>query len=145
MKIKRVDHIGVAVASIEPFKKLYTEILGLPLTHEEDYLGEAKIAFFPAGDTDVEFFASLHPDGELAHSVAKEGERIDHIAFVVEDIDQAVRELKAKGIPLVQPEPVPGARGSRIVFLDASATRGIKVELVQPGNLSSLNEIFTES
>ena len=136
MKIKRVDHIGVAVSNIEPFKKLYTEILGLPLGHEEDYLGEAKIAFFPAGDTDIEFFASLHPDGEVARSVAQQGERIDHIAFVVDDIDQAVRELKVKGIPLVEKEPVAGARGSRIVFLDDSATRGIKVELVQPGDPS---------
>ena len=131
MQLKKVDHIGIALSDNEPLKNVLTDVLGMKISLEEPYLDESNICFLPVGDTDVELFSSINSNGSVAQIIAEKGELIDHIAFEVDDIDAAVEELKSKQIPLMQEEPIPGARGSRIVFLDSKATRGIKIELVE--------------
>ncbi len=131
MKIKRVIHIGVTVADMGTVKKLYTDVLGLSVSREEVYKGETDICFLPVGDSQIELVGSIHPDGEVAQLVAEKGEGIHHIAFEVDDIEAALEELKGKGIPLRDPEPVPGAHGTRIAFIDSSATHGVLIELVE--------------
>ncbi len=133
MKIKKINHIGLAVADVDEVKKLYTDLLGLPLDHEE-MLGELKIAFVPVGETNLELVQSTEPDGVMAKYVAKKGEGIHHIALEVEDIDSAVKELLAKGMTMIDQEPRQGAHGARIAFLHPKATHGVMIELVEPGD-----------
>lgn len=129
MKIKRIAHIGVAVADTDNAHKFYTEMLGLPLDKQET-LGELKISFVPVGESNVELVQSTTDDGVMAKFIGKRGEGIHHIAYEVENIDEALAELKAKGVPLVDQEARPGAHGARIAFIHPKATNGVLTELV---------------
>ena len=130
MKIKRIAHIGVGVKDTDKAKTLYQEMFSLPVSHEE-LLGELKIAFVPIGQTNVELVQSTEPEGIMNRFIEKKGEGIHHIAFEVEDIDQALEELKAKGVPLIDQQARPGAHQARIAFLNPKGTNGILIELVQ--------------
>ena len=130
MKIKRLDHIGVAVKDVDEVQKVYTEMLPLELA-SSDSVGELKTGFIPVGETSLELVMSTTPDGVMSKYIDKKGEGIHHLAFEVDDIDQAVAELKAKGVPLTSEEARPGAHGSRVVFLHPKATRGVLIELVE--------------
>lgn len=130
MKIKKIAHIGVGVKDTDKAKTLYQEMFSLPVSHEE-LLGELKIAFIPVGQTNVELVQSTEPDGTMSKFIEKKGEGIHHIAFEVEDIDQALEELKAKGVPLIDQQARPGAHEARIAFLHPKGTNGILIELVQ--------------
>lgn len=131
MKIKKINHIGLAVANADEVKKLYTDMLGLPLDHQE-MLGELKIAFVPVGQTNLELVQSTEDDGVMAKYVAKKGEGIHHIALEVEDIDQAVEELLAKGMNMIDQKPRQGAHGARIAFIHPKASHGVMIELIEP-------------
>lgn len=133
MKIKKINHIGLAVEVLEPVRDMYTEMLGLDLDHEE-MLGELKIAFVPVGETNLELVQSTDPDGVMAKYVSKKGEGIHHIALEVEDIDSAVEELLAKGMQMIDKKPRQGAHGATIAFLHPKATHGVMIELVEPGH-----------
>ena len=130
MKIKRIAHIGVAVADAEQASNFYTQMLGLPLDRKE-MLGELKICFVPVGQTNIELVQSTTEDGVIAKHVAKRGEGIQHVAFEVEDIDAALAELKAKGVPLLDQEARPGAHNARIAFIHPKATNGVLTELCE--------------
>jgi len=134
VKIKRVDHIGIVLSDLEPLKNLLVEVLGLSQGQEEIYHGDEgdeNICFVPVGDTEVELVSSVGPVGESVRLIAERGQHIEHLAFEVDDIEEAIRELKIKGIPLLQEAPISGARGSRVVFLDPKATNDIVIELVE--------------
>jgi len=132
MKVLKVDHIGIAVKSIEETKKLYQDLLGLSHAGNET-VEEQKVttAFFPVGDTEVELLESTAPDGPIAKYLEKRGEGVQHIAFRVENIEEALAELKAKGIQLIDEKPRKGAGGARIAFLHPKSTYGVLVELCQ--------------
>jgi methylmalonyl-CoA/ethylmalonyl-CoA epimerase len=130
MKIKRIAHIGVGVKDTDQAKTLYQEMFSLPVSHEER-LGELKIAFVPIGQTNVELVQSTESEGIMNRFIEKKGEGIHHIAFEVEDIDQALEELKARGVPLIDQQARPGAHQARIAFLNPKGTNGILIELVQ--------------
>lgn len=130
MKIKRLAHIGVAVKSIDEASKVYTDLLPLELTSTEP-VGELRTGFIPVGDTNVELVMSTEPDGTMAKFIDKKGEGVHHLAFEVDDIDAAVEELKAKGVPLTAEKPWKGAHGARVMFLHPKATHGVLIELCQ--------------
>lgn len=132
MKVLKVDHIGIAVKSIEEAKKLYHDLLGLPHAGNET-VQEQKVttAFFPVGDTEVELLESTAPDGPIAKYLEKRGEGVQHIAFRVENIEEALVELKARGIQLIDEKPRKGAGGAQIAFLHPKSTYGVLVELCQ--------------
>ncbi len=132
MKVLKIDHIGIAVKSIEETKKLYQDLLGL--THAgSETVAEQKVttAFFPVGDTEVELLESTAPDGPIAKYLEKRGEGVQHIAFRVENIEEALAELKAKGVQLIDEKPRKGAGGAMIAFLHPKSTYGVLVELSQ--------------
>jgi methylmalonyl-CoA epimerase len=133
MKIKRIAHIGVGVVEADKAKSLFQEMLGLPVTGME-MVGEVKTVFLPVGETNLELVQSTEPDGVIKKFIEKRGEGIHHIAFEVEDIDQALEELKAKGVQLIDQQPRPGAHQTRVAFLHPKGTHGILVELVQGGH-----------
>ena len=130
MKIKRIAHIGVAVSDTDQAASFYSEMLDLPCDHQEN-LGELKISFVPVGATNIELVQSTTPDGVIAKHIEKRGEGIQHVAYEVENIDEALAELKAKGVRLLDQEPRPGAHGARIAFIHPKATNGVLTELCE--------------
>jgi methylmalonyl-CoA/ethylmalonyl-CoA epimerase len=132
MKILKVDHLGIAVKSIEAGKNFWMNALGLKFEGVET-VAEQKVttAFFPVGESEVELLESTAPDGPVANYLEKKGEGIQHIAFRVENIEAALNELKEKGIRLIDEKPRIGAGGARIAFLHPKSTNGVLVELCQ--------------
>lgn len=132
MKVLKIDHIGIAVNSIEEGKKFWTDILGLKFEGSET-VAEQKVttAFFPVGESEVELLESTAPDGPVAKYIEKRGEGIQHIAFRVEKIEEALAELKENGIRLIDEKPRIGAGGAKIAFLHPKSTNGILVELCE--------------
>lgn len=132
MKILKIDHIGIAVNSIDNGADFWSGILGLDYAGKET-VNEQKVttAFFPVGESEVELLESTSPDGPVARYIEKKGEGIQHIAFRVENIEDALRELKEKGVKLIDETPRIGAGGAKIAFLHPKATQGVLVELCQ--------------
>ncbi len=130
--VSKIDHIGIAVESIEESLKLYTDILGLTLEGTE-VVEEQKVktAFLPIGDTEIELLESTHPDGPIAKFIQKRGQGIQHIAFRVDDIEKALAEMKDKGVRLIDEKPRYGAGGAKIAFLHPKSTNGVLIELCQ--------------
>lgn len=132
MKILKIDHLGVAVKSIDAGRNFWTDVLGLHFEGTET-VSEQKVttAFFPVGESEVELLESTAPDGPIAKYLEKRGEGIQHIAFRVENIEEALSELKAKGIQLIDEKPRKGAGGAKIAFIHPKATSGVLVELCE--------------
>jgi len=132
MKILKIDHLGIAVNSIDDGKAFWSDVLGLDFEGAET-VAEQKVttAFFPVGESEVELLESTAPDGPVAKYIEKRGQGIQHVAFRVENIDEALAELKEKGVQLIDQQPRIGAGGARIAFLHPKATNGVLVELCQ--------------
>jgi len=132
MKILKIDHLGIAVNSVEGGKEFWTDVLGLPFEGEE-IVAEQKVktAFFPVGESEVELLESTAHDGPVAKFIEKRGTGFQHVAFRVADIEQALVELKEKGVALIDQQPRRGAGGAKIAFLHPKATGGILVELCE--------------
>jgi len=134
MKILKIDHIGIAVESMDNGKNFWSDILGLSFEGDETVAEQkVKTAFFPVGESEVELLESTAPDGPIAKFIEKKGEGIQHIAFRVENIENALAELKAKGVRLIDETPRKGAGGAKIAFLHPKATSGVLVELCERG------------
>lgn len=132
MKILKVDHIGVAVNSIESSLKFFANTLGLKLEGSETVESQkVTTAFLPVGDTEVELLQSTAPDGPIAGFIEKKGEGVQHVAFLVDNIEEALKELEAKGIRLIDKVPRMGAGGKKIAFVHPKDTCGVLVELCQ--------------
>ena len=135
MRVKRIDHIGIAVREIEQAGKFYTDILGLEIEDIEHVADQkVNVAFVPIGDSEVELLASTEPDGPVARYLDSRGEGIQHIAFRVENIEDALKELNEKGVRLIDQEPRKGAGGARIAFIHPKETNGVLVELCERGD-----------
>lgn len=130
MKVTGIDHIGIAVKSSDQAGKFYAEALGLGVA-EKEVVEEQKVevTFIPVGDSEVELLESTSPDGPIAKFIDRYGEGIQHICFRVENIEEALAELKEKGIRLIDEKPREGAGGAKIVFLHPKSTFGVLVEL----------------
>lgn len=132
MKIKHIDHIGIAVKSIEEGRSFFSDILGLELQKVETVAEQkVKTGFFPITDSELELLESTEPDGPVAKFIEARGEGVQHIAFRVESIDDALKELKEKGVRLIDQEPRKGAGGARIAFIHPKETYGVLVELCE--------------
>ena len=132
MKILKIDHLGIAVNSIDDGKVFWSDVLGLAFEGAET-VAEQKVttAFFPVGESEVELLESTAPDGPVANYIEKRGQGIQHVAFRVENIEEALAELKEKGVKLIDQEPRIGAGGAKIAFLHPTATHGGLVEVCQ--------------
>ncbi len=134
MRVIKVDHIGIAVKSISEALKLYEETLGIKCEGIEEVPEQkVKTAFLPIGDTEIELLESTAPDGPVAKFIEKRGEGLHHIALRVENIEEALEELKKKGIRLIDEKPRKGAGGARIAFLHPKATGGVLLEICERG------------
>jgi len=132
MKILKINHLGIAVNSIEESRNFWEGILGLSFEGTET-VEEQKVttAFLPIGESEVELLESTAPDGPVAKYIEKKGEGIQHVAFQVENLEAALAELKEKGIRLIDEKPRKGAGGAMIAFLHPKSTNGVLVELCE--------------
>ena len=119
--------------SLNSALELFTQGLPLEMTHTEDYQG-MRIGFIPVGESSIELLEDVSGSSAIKKFLDKNGEGIHHIAFEVDDIHQAVDELKQKGVKLIDETPRAGAHGMTIAFLHPKVTHGILIELVQPVN-----------
>lgn len=130
--VKKIDHIGIAVKSIEEAAKLYEGLLGLKITQTEEVAEQkVKVAFLPTGDSEVELLESTDPDGPVARFIAAKGEGVQHIAFRVDNIEKALEELKKAGVRLIDEKPRYGAGGAKIAFIHPKETFGTLIELCE--------------
>ena len=130
MKILQIDHLGIAVNSLEEGNQFWTDALGLKLEGTET-VTEQKVttAFFPVGESEVDLLFSTSPDGPIAKFIEKKGAGFQHVAFRVENIEEALAELKAKGVKLIDETPRLGAAGCKIAFIHPKSTGGVLVEI----------------
>lgn len=134
MDISRVDHIGIAVTNLDETIRFYEEVLGISCEGTEIVEEQkVKVAFFPVGDTELEFLESTDPTGPIARFIEKNGGRngIQHIALRVDDIEESIEEMKAKGYAMIDEKPRYGAGGARIAFCHPKSTGGILLELCE--------------
>ncbi|AFK87170.1 MULTISPECIES: methylmalonyl-CoA epimerase [Thermoanaerobacterium] len=130
--VKKIDHIGIAVKSIEEASKFYEDVLGQKVAGIETLSSEnLKTAFVKIGDVEIELLEATSPDSPVAKFIEKKGEGIHHIAFKVDDIEASLEKLKSKGIRLIDEIPKLGAEGSKIAFAHPKSTNGVLLELCQ--------------
>ena len=130
--ITRIDHIGIAVKSIEDALKLYTDALGLEVKGIEIVEAQkVRTAIIPVGESKIELLESTDPEGVIARYIEKRGEGLHHLALAVSDIEQALDDLQSKEVPLIDEKPRNGVEDSRIAFLHPKAA-GVLIELVEP-------------
>lgn len=130
--ITKIDHVGIAVKNLEEAKEFYEKVLGLTVTGIEEVAEQkVRVAFIPTGDSELELLESTDPDGPIARFIEAKGEGIHHLALRVENIDQALEELKAQGIRLIDEKPRYGAGSARIAFIHPKVTFGTLIELCE--------------
>lgn len=132
MKIKRIEHVGVVVKDVEKSRALWEGCFGIKLGEvETNPVRPVKLALYPVGESMVELIAGTTPDSKHAKMVAEGKGGINHLCFEVENIDEALAELKSKGVPLLDETPRIGHAGCRIAFLDPAGTDGCLIELAE--------------
>jgi methylmalonyl-CoA/ethylmalonyl-CoA epimerase len=130
LKIKRVEHIAIAVNSLAASIDLLRSTFGLTLEYEEQ-IGQTRLAMLPVGETYIELLEGQGPESGVTRWIGDKGPGLFHICFEVEDIDGALAELKQKGIALRDETPRIGHGGARIAFIDPSATGNVLIELAE--------------
>jgi len=130
MKIKRIEHIAIAVNDLKAVANLLQDKFGIALEYEEDR-PTTKLAMLPVGETYIELLQGTTPDSGATKWIAENGQSLFHICFEVEDIDAALAELKSKGTPLIHETPVIGHGNCRIAFIDPKATGNLLFELAE--------------
>ncbi len=129
----RIDHIGVATDDLEGALALYEKALGMPLAHRETVESQGvEAALLDVGDGHVELLSPLDPETPVGRYLAKRGPGLHHVAYAVGDIDDVLGKLSAAGIELIDSEPRPGIRDSRVAFLHPRSTGGVLTEIVEP-------------
>lgn len=129
MKANYIDHIGIAVKSLEESIPYYEKLLGTKCYAIEEVADQFVItAFFLVGQTKIELLESTDPEGPIGSFIEKKGEGIHHIAFAVDNTDEALIDTKANGIALIDRRSRKGAEGMNIGFLHPKSTHGILIE-----------------
>ncbi|MCL1940473.1 MAG: methylmalonyl-CoA epimerase [Synergistaceae bacterium] len=132
MKPMVVDHIGIAVKSIEESLKFWEETIGIKCHGVEEVVEQkVKTAFLPIKDTEVELLEGTSEESPVSKFIEKKGEGIHHLAIRVDNLEEALEELKGKGVRLIDEKPRKGAGGALIAFIHPSVTGGVLLELSQ--------------
>lgn len=129
--INKIDHVGVAVVSIDEMLKYYTGVLGLKLEEiEVSPENGVRTAVIRIGESKIELLESLQPDGVIAKFIGKKGEGLHHLGLEVSNISAALEELKAKGVSLIDKVPRQGAGNRNVAFLHPKESK-VLLELVE--------------
>jgi methylmalonyl-CoA/ethylmalonyl-CoA epimerase len=132
MKITHIEHLGIAVNSLEEAIPFYEEVLGLKCYAIEEVAEQkVKTAFFLVGQTKIELLESTDPEGPVGKFIEKRGEGIHHLAFAAEGLQESLNYLEEKGVRLIDKSPRKGAEGLNIAFLHPKSTFGVLTELCE--------------
>lgn len=135
MELTHIEHIGVAVKSIEEKLPYYEGVLGLKCYNIETVEDQkVKTAFFKIGQTKIELLEPTSEESTVAKFIEKRGEGIHHIAFATQGVEEALREAESKGVQLIDQHPRKGAEGLNIAFLHPKFTAGVLTELCEHPN-----------
>lgn len=135
MKPQYIEHIGIAVKSLDQAIPYYEKVLGLKCYAIEEVADQkVKTAFFMIGQTKIELLEPTDPEGTIGKFIEKKGEGMHHIAFAVEGLEGFITELETKGIQLIDKTPRKGAEGLHIAFLHPKSTMGVLTELCENKN-----------
>lgn len=130
--LNKIEHIGIAVHSLEESNLLFEKLLGTPAYKEEEVASEGvKTSFFQSGPNKIELLEATNPDSPIAKFLDKKGPGIHHIAFDVTDIEVEIERLKAEGFVVLNETPKKGADNKRVAFLHPKGTNGVLVELCE--------------
>jgi methylmalonyl-CoA/ethylmalonyl-CoA epimerase len=130
MNISHIEHIGIAVNSLDEAIPYYENMLGLKCYAVEEVADQkVKTAFFQVGDTKIELLESTDPEGPIGKFIEKKGPGVHHLAFAVDDVNKSLGELEEKGVRLIDKQSRKGAEGLNIGFLHPKSTLGVLTEL----------------
>lgn len=133
--ITHIEHIGIAVKSLEEAIPYYEKVLGLKCYNIEEVADQkVKTAFFKVGQTKIELLESTDPEGTIAKFIEKKGEGVHHIAFATDNIEAELEHAKGEGVRLIDEAPRMGAEGLSIAFLHPKSTLGVLTEFCQDKN-----------
>lgn len=132
MEPTHIEHIGIAVKSLDEAIPFYENILGLKCYNVEEVSDQkVKTAFFKVGATKIELLESTDPEGPIGKFIEKRGEGIHHLAFAVKDLNKKLEGLESRGVRLIDRESRKGAEGLDIGFLHPKSTFGVLTELCE--------------
>ncbi len=132
MNATHIEHIGIAVKSLNEAIKFYENVLGLKCYSIEEVKDrKVKTAFFKIGESKIELLESTEPDGPIGKFIEKRGEGIHHIAYAVDNLKETLNEIENKSIKLIDNQPGKGAQGLDIAFLHPKSTFGVLIELCE--------------
>lgn len=130
MNVSKIEHIGIAVESLESAIPYYETLLGTKCYAIEEVVDQkVKTAFFKVGETKIELLESMDPAGPIGKFLEKKGQGIHHIAFAVNNVNESLVEAEASGIQLIDKQGRKGAEGLNIGFLHPKSTFGVLTEL----------------
>lgn len=131
-EVKKLNHVAVLVEDIDSAVKFWRDSLGLDLGRVEEVASqEAKIAFFPLGESEIELVQPTTADSGLARYLEKQGGGLHHLCFEVDDIAGKLAEMKNKRVRLINETPLSLADGRQIAFIHPTSAGGVLIELVQ--------------
>jgi len=134
MNINKIEHIGIAVKDLEASIRYFEEVFGLKCYAIEEVKDQkVRTAFFKIGDSKIELLESTDADGPIARFIEKRGEGFHHMAFAVDHVNNALDEMKSKGVQLVDQAARAGAEGLLIGFLHPKSTFGVLTEFCAHG------------
>ncbi len=132
--LKKINHLGIAVKSLDAAIPFYRDQLGMTFEGTEEVAEQkVKVAFLQIGESRIELLEPTADDSPIAKFLEKKGEGVHHTAYEVDDIEAALTDLKAKGIRLIDETPRRGAHNSLIAFIHPKATGGVLTEICQAG------------
>jgi methylmalonyl-CoA/ethylmalonyl-CoA epimerase len=135
MKITHIEHIGIAVKSLDEAIPFYENVLGLKCYNVEEVKDQrVKTAFFMVGQTKIELLESTDPEGPIGKFLEKKGEGVHHIAYAVDQIEEQLKSIEEKGVNLIDKSPRRGAEGLDIAFLHPKSTFGVLTEFCENKN-----------
>lgn len=131
--LSAIDHVGVAVESIDDALALYQEALGMPLVHRETVTEQGvDAALLDVGDGHIELLQPLGPDTPVGKFLARKGPGLHHVAYRVGDVEATLQALSQAGLRLIDVQPRVGIRGSLVAFVHPASSGGVLTEIVQP-------------
>lgn len=133
--LTKINHIGIAVKSIEEVLPFYRDTLSMSFYGIEDVSEQkVKVAMLGVGESKIELLEPTAPDSPVARFLEKSGQGIHHIAYEVEDIEVAIAKMISEGARMVDEKPRHGAHGTLIAFVHPKSSHGVLTELCQPGH-----------
>ncbi|TWT66968.1 Glyoxalase/Bleomycin resistance protein/Dioxygenase superfamily protein [Posidoniimonas polymericola] len=135
IQAEAINHLGIAVRSIEEHKDFYQRVLGAEFESVEEVPSQkVRVGFFRIGDVRLELLEPTDPSSSVATFIEKRGEGLHHVAYTVADIKSRIAELQAGGVRMIDAEPRPGAHNTRIAFVHPKSSGGVLTELCEPSH-----------